>query len=110
MSVKRGTGVYFFLKNAVLGLKLGLSSKSRFKIGDKVGISKYKRKVFDKGNTPNWTGKIFLVLIKSKKSNTNPITYRLKNLNNEEIQGSFNPITYRLKNLNNEEIQGSFNL
>ena len=36
-----------------------LSSKPRFKVGDKVRISKYKRKVFDKGYTPNWTEEIF---------------------------------------------------
>ena len=30
-----------------------LSSKPKFKVGDKVSISKYKRKVFDKGYTPN---------------------------------------------------------
>ena len=63
-----------------------LSSKPRFKIGDKVRISKYKRKVFDKGYTPNWTEEIFLV---DNIQSTNPITYRLKDLNNEEIQGSF---------------------
>ena len=63
-----------------------LSSKPRFKVGDKVRISKYKRKVFDKGYTLNWTKEIFLV---DKIQSTNPITYRLKDLNNEEIQGSF---------------------
>ena len=63
-----------------------LSSKPRFKVGDKVRISKYKRKVFDKGYTLNWTEEIFLV---DKIQSTNPITYRLKDLNNEEIQGSF---------------------
>ena len=63
-----------------------LLSKPKFKIGDKVRISKYKRKVFDKGYTPNWTEEIFLV---DKIQSTNPITYRLKDLNNEEIQGSF---------------------
>ena len=36
-----------------------LSSKPKFKVGDKVRISKYKRKVFDKGYTPNWTEEIF---------------------------------------------------
>ena len=36
-----------------------LSSKLKFKVGDKVGISKYKRKVFDKGYTPNWTEEVF---------------------------------------------------
>ena len=63
-----------------------LSSKPKFRIGDKVRISKYKRKVFDKGYTPNWTQEIFLI---DKIQSTNPITYRLKDLNNEEIQGSF---------------------
>ena len=38
-----------------------LSSKPKFKIGDKVRISKYKRKVFGKGYTPNWTEEIFLI-------------------------------------------------
>lgn len=38
-----------------------LSAKHKFKIGDKVRISKYKRKVFDKGYTLNWTEQIFLV-------------------------------------------------
>ena len=52
----------------------------------KVRISKYKRKIFDKGYTLNWTEEIFLV---DKIQSTNPITYRLKDLNNEEIQGSF---------------------
>ena len=63
-----------------------LSSKPKFKVGDKVRISKYKRKVFDKGYTPNWTEEIFLI---DKIQSTNPTTYRLKDLNNEEIQGSF---------------------
>ena len=38
-----------------------LSSKPKFKVGDKVRISKYKSKVFDKGYTLNWTDEIFLV-------------------------------------------------
>ena len=42
--------------------------------------------MFDKGYTPNWTEEIFLV---DKIQSTNPITHRLKDLNNEEIQGSF---------------------
>ena len=63
-----------------------LSSKPKFKVGDKVRISKFKRKVFDKGYAPNGTEEIFLV---DKIQSTNLITYRLKDLNNEEIQGSF---------------------
>ena len=38
-----------------------LSSKPKFKVGDKVRISKYKRKIFDKRYPPNWTEEIFLV-------------------------------------------------
>ena len=63
-----------------------LSSKPKFKVGEKVRISKYKRKVFDKGYTPNWTEEIFMV---DKIQSTNPITNRLKDLNNEKIQGRF---------------------
>ena len=63
-----------------------LSAKPKFKVGDKVRISKYKRKVFDKGYTPNWTEEVFTV---DKIQYSNPITYKLKDLNNEEIQVSF---------------------
>ena len=38
-----------------------LSSKPKFKVGDKVRISKYKRKIFDKSYPLNWTEEIFLV-------------------------------------------------
>ena len=57
-----------------------LSSKLKFKIGDKVRISKYKRKVFDKGYTPNLTEEIFLI---DKIQSTNPIMYTLKDLINK---------------------------
>ena len=33
----------------------------KFKVGNKVRISKYKRKTFDKGYTPNWTEEVFTV-------------------------------------------------
>ena len=51
------------------------SKKPKFEIGDKVRISKYKRKVFDKGYTPNWTEEVFTI---DKIQYTNPITYKLK--------------------------------
>ena len=63
-----------------------VTSKPKFKVGDKVRISKYKRNVFDKGYTPNWTEELFII---DKIQYTNPITYQLKDLNNEEIKGSF---------------------
>ena len=59
--------------------------KPKFKIGDKVRISKYKRNVFDKGYTPNWTEEVFTV---DKIQYTYPITYRIKDLRGEDIQGS----------------------
>jgi Chromo (CHRromatin Organisation MOdifier) domain len=57
----------------------------KFKVGDKVRISKVKM-IFDKGYLPNYTYEIFTV---SEIKETNPITYKLKDYNNEEIKGSF---------------------
>ena len=61
-------------------------SLPKFKVGDHVRISKYKRKVFDKGYTPNWSEEIFVV---DTIQYTDPITYKLKDLIGEDIQGSF---------------------
>ena len=58
---------------------------SRFKVGDTVRISKFKN-IFAKGYTPNWSKEIFIV---DKINDTVPYTYNLKDLNNEEIIGSF---------------------
>ena len=38
-----------------------LSSKPKFNVGDKVRISNYKRKVFDKGYTTNWTEEVLTI-------------------------------------------------
>ena len=56
-----------------------------FSIGDRVRISK-KYKEFRKGYLPNFTTEIFIV---SEILKTNPVTYRLKDLNGEELLGSF---------------------
>ena len=58
---------------------------SRFKVGDKTRISKFKN-IFANGNTPNWSKEIFIV---DKINDTVPYTYNLKDLNGEEIIGSF---------------------
>ena len=58
---------------------------SRFKLGDRVRISKFKN-IFAKGYTPNWSKEIFLV---NKINYTVPYTYNIKDLNDEEIIGSF---------------------
>ena len=58
---------------------------SRFKVGDRVRISKFKN-IFAKGYTPNWSTQIFIV---NKINDIVPYTYNLKDLNGEEIIGSF---------------------
>ena len=58
---------------------------SRFKRGDRVSISKFKN-IFAKGYTPNWSKEIFIV---DKINDTVPHTYNIKDLNDEEIVGSF---------------------
>ncbi|KAE9521257.1 hypothetical protein AGLY_018349 [Aphis glycines] len=61
------------------------SYKPKFKINDKVRISKYKH-IFSKGYTPNWTTEIFTV---SKVLHTESITYQLKDGSNNIILGGF---------------------
>ena len=58
---------------------------SRFKVGDRVRISKFKN-IFAKGYTPNWSTEIFII---NKINDTVPYTYNIKDLNGEEIVGSF---------------------
>ena len=58
---------------------------SRFKVGGRVRISKFKN-IFAKGYTPNWSKEIFIV---DKINDTVPYTYNIKDLNDEEIIGSF---------------------
>ena len=57
----------------------------RFKVGDRVRISKFKN-IFAKGYSPNWSREIFIV---NKINDTVPYKYNLKDLNGEEIIGSF---------------------
>ena len=56
---------------------------TRFKVGDRVRISKFKN-IFAKGYTPNWSKEVFVI----NKINV-PWTYILKDLNGEEILHSF---------------------
>ena len=57
----------------------------KFKVGDKVRISKWK-KGFEKGFTPNWTEEIFVV---KNVLYTKPTTYKLKDLLQDDVEGSF---------------------
>ena len=56
-----------------------------FSVGDKVRISK-KKKTFEKGYTTRWTEEIFTIV---EVKRTSPVTYKIADLNEEEIKGSF---------------------
>ena len=58
---------------------------ARYNVRDRVRISKFKN-IFGKGYTPNWSREIFIV---NKINDTVPYTFNLKDLNYEEIIGSF---------------------
>ena len=58
---------------------------ARYNVGDRVRISKFKN-IFAKGYTLNWSREIFII---NKINDTIPYTYNLKDLNDEEIIGSF---------------------
>ena len=58
---------------------------ARYNVGDRVRISELNN-IFAKGYTPNWSREIFIV---DKINDTVPYTYNLKDLNGEEIIGSF---------------------
>lgn len=59
--------------------------KPKFKVGDRVRITKKKGK-FEKGYTTRWTREIFVI---EKVLKTNPVTYKIKDLKDEKIEGSF---------------------
>ena len=62
-----------------------IKKNARFNVGDRVRISEFKY-IFAIGYTPNWSKEIFIV---NKINDTVPRTYSLKDLNGEEILGSF---------------------
>ena len=59
--------------------------RAKFKTGHKVRILK-KKGLFEKGLTPNWTEEVFTI---SKIQRTNPVTYKITDLNGKEIQETF---------------------
>ena len=56
-----------------------------FSVRDKVRISK-KKKTFEKGYTTRWTEEIFTIV---EVKRTSHVTYKIADLNGEEIKGSF---------------------
>lgn len=71
--------VYSFVKVAPI------LRKNTFAIGEIVRISKIKH-IFEKGYTPNWTTELFKI---AKVQITNPVTYLLKDLEDNPIRGAF---------------------
>ena len=65
---------------------------SRFKVGDRVRISKFKNTIA-KGYAPNWSSELFIV---DKVNDTVPYKYNLKDLNDEEIIGCFMIKNYKI--------------
>ena len=60
-------------------------TQDNIEVGSRVRISKVKT-LFEKGYLPNWTSELFTV---SEVIRTRPLTYKLKDDNGEEIEGSF---------------------
>ena len=58
---------------------------SKFKIGDRVRIFKWKDK-FEKGYKGYWSKEIFKI---KEVKNTLPITYKIEDLSGETVHGSF---------------------
>ena len=63
------------------------------KVGDHVRITKYKY-LFDKGYLPNWTEEVFTIsrvieTPKIERHYAGPVQYKIRDENNEEIDGSF---------------------
>ena len=71
----------------------------KFKVGDRVRISKYKD-IFAKGYMPNWSEEVFII---KKVKNTIPWTYVINDLNGEEIIGTFDE--KELQKTNQEEFR-----
>ena len=59
--------------------------RPKFTIGDQVRIVKIKRH-FEKGYTPNWTEEVFVI---DQILPTHPVTYKIRDLADEPIVGSF---------------------
>ena len=71
----------------------------KFKVGDHVRISKYKKN-FAQGYTPNWSAEIFVI---KEIKNTVPWTYVINGLIGEEITGTF--YEKELRKINKEELR-----
>ena len=86
-----------FLRVYRLQVSKGKGFKSMFNVGDRVRIS-LQKKLFEKGATPNWSEEIFEV--SEVISYTSPVTYKIKDLTGEVLEGAF--YTQQLQKTNQE--------
>jgi Integrase core domain len=73
------------LKNHEMKLSRKVVGKPKFKVDDKVRISRIKG-TFEKGYLPNWSEAIYLI---HEVKQTSPVTYILKDTAGEVLEGSF---------------------
>ena len=73
------------IREKMYGKEVISKSTAKFKVGDKVQISKTRR-AFDKGYLPNWTEEILTV---TAVIDTKPPTYKLEDYGHKKIEGSF---------------------
>ena len=86
--------------NTYINISKEINNKDpKFKVGDRVRISKYKN-IFGKGYMPNWSEEVFVI---KKIKNTVPWTYVSNDLNSEEITGTF--YEKELQKTNQEEFR-----
>lgn len=81
----RGKNIEAQLLRDVYARKTATTTKTKFKVGDHVRISKYKAQ-FAKGYQPSWSTEIFTI---AEVRNTAPITYHLKDCSGQSIAGGF---------------------
>jgi hypothetical protein len=73
------------LQNITEKSKVTSKTKAKFKVGDKVRMSRTKA-LFEKGYLPNWSEETYII---DDVRKTNPITYKIKDTLGEVIEGSF---------------------
>ena len=73
------------IRERMYGKEVTSKSSAKFKVGDKVRISKTRR-TFDKGYLPHWTEEVFTI---ADVIDTKPRTYKLEDYGQEKIEGSF---------------------
>lgn len=73
------------LHNKIKKVTCGRTVKAKFKVGDKVRMSRTKA-LFEQGYLPNWSEEVYSI---EKVQKTTPITYIIKDSLGEVIQGSF---------------------